>query len=135
MLRNQELISYDKFFENLHERDCGVECVGFSGSAKSYLLSKIYLQLKTSMLVIVSSAKEGQHLIEDLKFFIGNPEVPILFFSPYNILPFKFLSYHNETAGHRISVLYHLLETGVPSIVVTTVDALLQKIIPKQWNM
>ena len=47
-------------------------------------------------------------------------------------MPFKFLSYHNETAGHRISVLYRLLETRVPSIVVTTVDALLQKIIPKQ---
>ncbi len=64
-------------------------------------------------------------------FFTGNSETPILFFPPYNILPFKFLSYHNETAGHRISVLYRMLESQVPSIVVTTVDALLQKIIPK----
>ena len=132
MLRNQELISYDNLFEKLHERDCGIECVGFSGSAKAYLLSKIYLRLKASMLVVVSSAKEGERLMEDLMFFIGNCEVPILFFSPYNILPFKFLSYHNETAGHRINVLYRLLDTEIPPIVVTTVDALLQKIIPKQ---
>jgi len=132
MLQNQELISCETLFGMLPERDRGIECIGFSGSEKAYLISKIYLQLRTSILVIVSSSKEGERLLEDLVFFTGNLEVPILFFPPYNILPFKFLSYHNETAGHRLSVLYRLLETGVPSIVVTTVDALLQKIIPKQ---
>ena len=132
MLQNQELISCEILFEKLAERDRGIECSGFSGSEKAYLISKIYLKFRASILVIVSSAKEGERLMEDLAFFAGNPGVPILFFPPYNILPFKFLSYHNETAGHRISVLYRLLESGVPSIVVTTVDALLQKIIPKQ---
>ena len=132
MLQNQELISCETLFGILPERDRSIECIGFSGSEKAYLISKIYLRLRTSILVIVSSAKEGERLLEDLVFFTGNLEVPILFFPPYNILPFKFLSYHNETAGHRISVLYRLLETGVPSIVVTTVDALLQKIIPKE---
>jgi transcription-repair coupling factor (superfamily II helicase) len=132
MLQNQELISYENLFEKLNTRERGIECIGFSGSEKAYLISKIYRQLKASILVIVSSAKEGERLMEDLVFFTGNPELPILFFPPYNILPFKFLAYHSETAGHRISVLYHLLETKVPSIVVTTVDALLQKIIPKQ---
>ena len=132
MLQNQELISYENLFEKLNTRERGIECIGFSGSEKAYLISKIYRQLKASILVIVSSAKEGERLMEDLVFFTGNPELPILFFPPYNILPFKFLSYHSETAGHRISVLYHLLETRAPSIVVTTVDALLQKIIPKQ---
>ena len=132
MLQNQELISYENLFEKLNTRERGIECIGFSGSEKAYLISKIYRQLKASILVIVSSAKEGERLMEDLVFFTGNPELPILFFPPYNILPFKFLSYHSQTAGHRISVLYHLLETRAPSIVVTTVDALLQKIIPKQ---
>ncbi len=132
MLQNQELISIETLFEKLPERDRGIECFGFSGSEKAYLISKIYPILKASILVIVSSAKEGERLIEDLVFFTGNHQVPILFFPAYNILPFKFISYHNETAGHRISVLYRLLQGGLPAIVVTTVDALLQKIIPKQ---
>jgi len=130
MLQNQELISCETLFGMLPERDRGIECIGFSGSEKAYLISKIYQKLRSSILVIVSSAKEGERLMEDLVFFTGNPETPILFFPPYNILPFKFIAYHNKTAGHRISVLYRLLETGIPSIVVTTVDALLQKIIP-----
>ncbi len=116
MLPNQELISIETLFEKLPERDRGIECIGFSGAETAYLISKIYLQLRASILVIVSSAIEGERLMEDLVFFTGNHEVPILFFPPYNILPFKFIAYHNETAGHRISVLYRLLESGVPSI-------------------
>ena len=132
MLQNQELISCESLFEKLRERDRGIECIGFSGSEKAYLISKIYRQLGRSILVIVPSAKEGERLMEDLMFFTGNIDGPFLFFPPYNILPFKFLSYHNETAGHRVSVLYRLLETSVPAIVITTVDAILQKIVPKQ---
>ena len=33
----------------------------------------------------------------------------MLFFPSYHLLPFKFLSYHNETASERIRVLYQLL--------------------------
>lgn len=132
MLQNQEIISSETLFEKLPERDRGIEYIGLSGSEKAFLISKIYLQHRMPILVIVSSTKEGERLMEDLGFFAGSADIPILFFPPYNILPFKLLPYHSETAGQRISVLYRLLETGVPPIVVTTVDALLQKIIPKQ---
>ena len=70
-------------------------------------------------------------MIEDLRFFIGDPQAPILLFPSYNMLPYKFLSYHNEIAGNRIRVLYQLLEGKTPSIVVITVEALLSKIIPR----
>jgi transcription-repair coupling factor (superfamily II helicase) len=128
MSQNQELISFETFFEKLQSRARGIECIGFSGSEKAYLMSKIHRQLRTSILVIAPSTKDGERLVEDLVFFTGNTDMPILFFPPYNILPFKFLAYHNETAGHRISVLYRLMESSGPAIVVTTVDAILQKL-------
>ncbi|MBE9543517.1 MAG: transcription-repair coupling factor [Proteobacteria bacterium] len=109
-----------------------MDCIGLSGSEKACLLSRLYQQHKRPCLVVVSSVKEGERLIGDLRFFAAQPDLPILFFPPYNILPFKFLSYHNETAGHRIRVLHQLMEAKIPPIVVTTVDALLQKIIPRQ---
>ena len=58
--------------------------------------------------------------------------MPLFLFPAYNILPFKFLAYHNETAARRINVLYQLLESRTPPIVVSEVDALLQKVLPKQ---
>ena len=57
--------------------------------------------------------------------------MPVIYFPPYNILPFKLLAYHNETAAKRIRTLYQLLTSETPPIVVTTVGALLQKLIPK----
>ncbi len=131
-MQNQELILSEKFFDQLLNRDRGIDCIGLSGSEKACLISRLYLQHKCPCLAVVSSVREGERLIRDLRFFTGQHDLPILFFPPYNILPFKFLSYHNETAGHRIRVLYQLMEAKTPSIVVTTVDALLQKIIPRQ---
>jgi len=131
MLQNQELNSYERVLDRLSERDRPIEITGLTGSEKAYLISKIYLQHRRPCLVILASSGEGDRLLEDLRFFVGSNDVPILFFPSYNILPFKFLSYHNETAGNRIRVLYRLLETGIPPIVVTSVDALMLKIIPK----
>ncbi|MBL0713758.1 MAG: transcription-repair coupling factor, partial [Desulfosarcina sp.] len=48
------------------------------------------------------------------------------------MLPYKALDYHSETAAKRIRVLYRLLENDRPPLVVTTVGALLKKIIPKR---
>ena len=131
-MQNQEIISYNDLIEQLTERQRSIECIGFSDSGKAHLIAKIFLQQRLSCLVVASSTKQAEQLIEDLRFFAGDSELPILFFPPYNILPFKFISYHNETAGHRIRVLYQLLEETAPSVVVTTVDALLQKLIPRQ---
>ena len=130
-MQNQDLILNETFFEQLSGRDRAIECAGFSGSEKAYLIASVFLQQGVDCLVIVSSNKQGERLIEDLRFFIGNPHIPILFFPSYNILPFKFLSYHNEIAGNRIRVLYQLLAERTPSIVVITVEALLNKIIPR----
>ena len=131
-MQNQELILSEKIFDRLSDRDRGIDCIGLSGSEKACLISRFYLQHNLPCLVIVSSVKEGERLIGDLRFFAGQNDLPISFFPPYNILPFKFLSYHSETAGHRIRVLHQLMEADIPPIVVTTVDALLQKIIPRQ---
>ena len=131
-MQNQELILSEKLLDQLPARDRRIDCIGLSGSERACLISKIYLQHRLPCLVIVSSAKEGEQLIGDLRFFFDQEDVPIWFFPPYNILPFKFLSYHNQTAGYRIRVLHQLLEAGVPPIVVTTVDALLQKIVPRE---
>jgi transcription-repair coupling factor (superfamily II helicase) len=130
-VQNQEIISYIELIEQLTERQRSIECIGFSGSEKAYLIANFFLQRRVPLLIVASSTKQAEQFIEDLRFFAGNAEIPILFFPPYNILPFKFLSYHNETAGHRIRVLYQLLEETTASIVVTTIEALLQKLIPR----
>ncbi|MCK4987565.1 MAG: transcription-repair coupling factor, partial [Desulfobacterales bacterium] len=106
--------------------------MGLSGSDKAFLISKIYHQLRFPILVVAPSIKEAQRFLEDLRFFDHSADAALVLFPPYNILPFKFLSYHSETAAQRICALYNIIESKTPPIVVTSVDALLQRVIPKQ---
>ncbi|MCK5203511.1 MAG: transcription-repair coupling factor, partial [Desulfobacterales bacterium] len=106
--------------------------MGLSGSDKAFLISKIYHQLRFPILVVTPSIKEAQRFLEDLRFFDHSADAALVLFPPYNILPFKFLSYHSETAAQRICALYNIIESKTPPIVVTSVDALLQRVIPKQ---
>ena len=118
--------------EGLGERERGIDCVGLSGSAKAYLAARIIAKQPSAFMAILPSAKDAQRFINDLSFFIPSRRSEILYFPPYNISPFSFLSYHSETAARRIGTLYRLLEGYPHPIVVTSVDALMQKIIPRQ---
>ena len=84
------------------------------------------------MLVITASPEEGQRLADDLRFFSQSQKLAVEIFPSYHLLPFKFLSYHNQTASERIRVLYRLMSEAEPLVVVTTAPALLQRLVPRQ---
>ncbi len=108
------------------------EFSGMVGAERAFFVSKIHDMLQRPILVVTPDIKQAEKFIKDLRFFSGRREKPILFFPPYNIQPFKALSYHSETAAKRISILFQLISGGVPPVVVTTVSAMLQKLVPKK---
>ncbi|MFC1815673.1 transcription-repair coupling factor, partial [Thermodesulfobacteriota bacterium] len=130
--QNQEKFSFQSLIEYLPERSHSIDCSGLSGSERAYIASRIYDKLKTPIVVIVAQTKEGERFIEDLSFFSKKAAQQVLYFPPYNIMPFKHVAYHNETAANRLRTLYSLIDRNKPPIVVTTVDAILPKLIPKQ---
>lgn len=132
MNQNQAKISLGSLIEKIPGRNSGIDCIGPSGSDKAYLAFRIYQEHKIPLMVIVPSPKDAKEFLDDLHFFLKKMQPPIIYFPPYNILPFKDLAYHSETVAKRISSLYRLTASEVSPIVVTTVDALLHKIIPKQ---
>ncbi len=129
---NQEINRLNTLIDQIPIQGRPVELMGLSGSDKAFLISKIYHQLRFPILVVTPSIKEAQRFLEDLRFFDHSADAALVLFPPYNILPFKFLSYHSETAAQRICALYNIIESKTPPIVVTSVDALLQRVIPKQ---
>ncbi len=113
------------------ERTSGIDCSGLVGSEKALLVSRIYKKHGMPVFVILPSQKDAERFMQDLRFFMEDCSEQILYFPSYNLLPFKHLAYHNETAATRISTLFHLIEGSRPAIVVTTAEALIQKIIPR----
>lgn len=132
--QNQEKNPFASLVEYLKDNRTGAECSGLTGSDQAYLTLQLYQTRRRPVLVVAPTAKEAERFMADLEFFSGNPDAPsdsCLFFPPYNILPSQYLSYHNETAAQRMATLYRLGNTDTPPVVVTTMDAVLQKLLPK----
>ncbi len=108
-----------------------IRCAGLTGSARAYAAAEIHRRLRRPLVVIVPSPKAAERFMEDLRFFLDPAGPEILYFPPYNILPFKFLSYHNETAAQRMRTLYRLIEGEAAPIVVAPVEGLLKRTIPR----
>ncbi len=131
MKLNQDKIALQQLINIIPDRHSGIDCVGMSGSDRAYLVSRIALCHSMPIFVLVSAQKDADMFCNDLDFFINKIKQPVICFPPYNILPFKHLAYHSETAAKRISTLYTLTAGKTSPIVVTTVSAMLQKLIPK----
>jgi len=132
MLQNKEKSSLRSLIDLIGDRQGGIDCIGLSGSAKAYFTARLHKEYRVPIVVIVPSAKDGQRFVDDLRFFLEKDFPHIFYFPPYNILPFKRLSYHSETAAKRVRILYQLIDNGTSPIVVATIGSLMQKLIPKQ---
>ena len=103
------------------------------GSHKAYLTAKWYGTSDGSILVVLKDTKKALQFLDELNFFLPNKKDNIVFFPGYNILPFKSLAYHKETSTNRLAALSKIMNSGSePLIVVTVVDTILQKLIPKK---
>lgn len=116
----------------LGKGNCRIECAGLTGSDQAYLVSKINKELKTPALVVVDNLINGERFVEDLRFFTKNNNSDILWLPDYNILSVKAISYHNETTTIRIRTLFQLTLNEAAPIIVTTVPAMMKRLVPKQ---
>jgi transcription-repair coupling factor (superfamily II helicase) len=131
MNQKQEKSTSEILIRTIAERNGPLAITGMEGSAGARLAAGVKRALKSPMLVVVASTKAAQQRQAEIDFFSGETASSTIFFPPYNISPFKFMSYHNETAARRIRSLYTMIEGQQPQTVVTTATALRQRLIPK----
>ena len=107
------------------------EILGLSGGSKAWFLANLLTRTMSSppLLVVASDQPKAQSLYEALTFFYGTPS-EILFFPQWETEPYAFLSPHPEVEATRMATLSSLA-VGKGRAVVTTVNALQQKVIPK----
>ena len=117
----------------IQNSDNSVVITPTDGSHKAYLTSKLYKSMDVSIVVILKDSKKALSFLEELKFFLPKDHDQFIFFPGYNILPFKSLAYHKETSTNRLAALSKIMETGTkPLIIVTIIQTILQKLIPKR---
>jgi transcription-repair coupling factor (superfamily II helicase) len=112
-------------------KESSIDLTGFHGSDKSLLITEHFKKNRSNTVVIVPTDKDCEAVKSDIAFF-GGEDIPVHIFPEYNILPFKSLSYHSHISTERIKTLYRMIENGYPSIIITTANATIQKIIPRE---
>jgi transcription-repair coupling factor (superfamily II helicase) len=109
---------------------------GLKGGARAYFIWRFLAQHPRPSLIVLPSAKAAEAFTADLRFFWREDENAqpfsrrIHYFPAWDVVPFEDLSPTPEVIAARIEGLYHLQQTKAP-IIVTTADALLQRVPPR----
>ena len=94
---------------------------------KALLLSLAQSSTKKSLLILAGEAKEENRLYEDLKFF---SEKNIFDFPAWETLPSEKVAPSPDVVGERYEVLRQLIADPSPKIVISSLQACLQKLLP-----
>ncbi len=117
--------------ESIPSRMGAIECSGLAGSEKAWLIARLHACRQQPLCVVTATLKEAEQMAGEVGFFLGNRAAGLHLFPPYNVLPHKMLGYHSQTAARRIGALFTLTESRQPFLLITCIDALLQKLVPK----
>ncbi len=123
-------MTIQRLIDRVCHRDSRIDCTGLSDAGAAYLISRLHSQLKKPIILVTSTGKAAEAFEEDLRFFYPEATDTVYKFPAYNLSPYKFMSYHSETAACRIATLFRLASADSPQLVITPIDALLQKVIP-----
>ena len=117
-----------------------IEVTGITGSPLAYALSQVLRDIVYPCLIILPDPEEAGVFYRDLNFFIprnNNNNEPssdqkrVSLFPSYDISPLAGLSPPKELISRRIEALY-TLSTSNNAIVVTSLDSLMNRVLPKR---
>jgi transcription-repair coupling factor (superfamily II helicase) len=107
-------------------------CTNASGAERAYITAEVARVVTRPICMVLPTRKACDRMAADIQFFLGKDPREVFVFPPYNILPFKQIAYHNETAAQRIHLLYRLAsDTAASMIILLPAETLLQQLIPK----
>ncbi|MBU1169253.1 MAG: transcription-repair coupling factor [Proteobacteria bacterium] len=124
--------SFDGISDNLVNRGSELIISRVKGSERGLILNHVHKERQSLCVIVMPTRKDAEKMAQDLVFFGDKNHIPWEYFPPYNILPFKSLSYHTDTASQRLRILSLLSSDQARGFLITTPEALMQRIIPKK---
>jgi len=106
---------------------------GLYGSATAFALTLLTRADDRSWLIVVDSDEAAERLSNDLRFFhhlLGLSTEPLALFPEWETLPYEATAPHVELVARRMRTL-HQLTTGQRTLLVTSVPALLHRLLPR----
>lgn len=126
----QELTKLSKFQEyskKVEEKISPITVSGLSDVGKVQFIAGTYESTKKPICIVTYNEIQAKDIIKNLSFFESN----INYFPKREIVPYDFIAESKDLPYERINVL-NKLHQGKVKIVVTTAEALMQKMISKK---
>jgi transcription-repair coupling factor (superfamily II helicase) len=114
------------------ESGLSVTVEGLRGSSRAFFLSKLIKLKNRPVIIFTADQNQGEILQDDLKYFFYYEKIkhPLYFFPAWELLPYEQLSPLNQISGERLDIL-NRLRNGEPLILILSLEAGLQKVIPR----
>ncbi|MBI5967859.1 MAG: transcription-repair coupling factor [Deltaproteobacteria bacterium] len=122
---------FQPLFDFLEKRGPLFYVYGLKGSSPAYLLSRVARRRQNPILVLTASEEKAERFFQELLFFIGDSQRVFLYPS-WDLKPFEKISPPAEVMGQQWNVRHHLISEPGPAIVVASLEAVLQRIPPRQ---
>ncbi len=123
----------DGLFRQVGERIVGgvaqQSLAGLSGSAKWLATAELFSRIRRTQLIVTSDEKDAAAIAEDVSFFLG--EKRVFQYPSLDILTTDIFAPKREAELTRMALLWRLLWEH-PLIMVVSIPALAQKILPRQ---
>lgn len=112
------------------EKGSSVNVTGLRGGAPALLIAHAALSQHSSILCITPSERQAALLEQDLALFTNSD---IYLYPGHEIPPYTPLSPDNQTTAARLSTLYQALTANSPFILIASAEALLRRVLPKNY--
>jgi len=112
------------------ERRLQLDVSGLAGSSGALFLARAADQLQKTVCCIVPADEQLEIIARDTALFTSTQ---VLIYPSFEIPPYTALAPDPATTGSRLSTLYQLQENARPFIVFTSAEAVLRRVIPRQF--
>jgi transcription-repair coupling factor (superfamily II helicase) len=102
------------------------------GSAQGLLLAKAAQQHNGPLLVVTDDVASAHRLELEIRFYLGDTELPILHFPDWETLPYDSFSPHQDIVSERLQTL-HQLPDFKRGILLVPIATLMQRIAPRAF--
>ena len=123
-----KLSKFQEYVEKIEEKISPITISGLSDVGKMQFIAGTYESTKKPICIVTYNEIQAKNIIKNLSFFEN--EI-VEYFPKREIVPYDFIAESKDLPYERINVL-NKLEQGKVKIVVTTVEAIMQKMISKK---
>lgn len=118
---------YIKLLEDISKKTGDISIFGLTQSQKAHMIYSLAAYSKKPTIIVCSNVLQARRVIQDLKFY---SEIEIIFFPARDMVYYNLKAESKEIENQRMYAIQKILK-GTNNIVVTTIDALTQKMLPR----